>query len=100
VRGGGAEPRKRGEALASLRREGVDPSASQNRSSALAAAATARGGRGPAGSQPADPRVDQLQAAGKKLPWIRSELLGTARPSPAASLLGGEVSLREGTAQI
>lgn len=98
MRGGGAEPRKRGEALASLCPEGVDPSASQNRSSVLAA--TASGGRGPAGSQPAHPRVDQLQAAGEKLPRIRLELPDTARPSPAASQLGGEVSLREGTLEI
>lgn len=93
MRGGGAEPRKRGEALASLCPEGVDRSASQNRSSVLAA--TAGGGRGPA-----DPRVDQLQAASEKLPWIRLELPDTARPSPAASQLGGEVSLREGTEEI
>lgn len=55
---------------------------------------------GPAGSQPAHPRVDQLQAAGEKLPRIRLELPDTARPSPAASQLGGEVSLREGTLEI
>lgn len=98
MRGGRAEPSTSGEALASLCPEGVDPRASQNRSGVLAA--TASGGRGRAGSQPADPRGDQRQAAGSKLPWFRPEFLDIARPSPAASQLEGEVSLEEGTEQI
>lgn len=94
MRGGGAEPRERGEARASLCPEGVDPGASPNRSRVLAAAASS--GRGPAGSPPADSRADRQRAAGKELPWIRLELLDPAL-SPAASRLGGEVSQREGT---
>lgn len=51
--------------------------------------ASAGGGRGAAASPRADPRADQLGAAGQKLPWIRRELLDPHVPLPF------QASLRE-----